>query len=631
MNANLFGEFSSRANRGAAFIPVLSALFLASSLAAQDAAPNNAAPATAVSVTQERPPDEIGPNSRTWFVKSPSSAPADAQADGAAEKPARSRVEEIATGMNFWTGQKWAPSDPSFEVAADSFVATRLQYLATINFNLNTVSAVTIVTRDGVTIRSTPVAIALFDSTSGASIIIGSITNCSGVLVSSNKILFENAFHGISADLIYTIDRATFEQDAVIRARLDPADYGFPRESSRLQVLTELYDAPIPERIRRPIYVEEREEVRNAKVSPDLIDEVLGFGEFVLAAGRAFSSETDPHSTAATAPVAKEIRNFDQRTILVESVDYVHLQEQLQALPEPVKKEARLWKKISPKKGNVAYAAIPRPSGKKDQAKVVTPKTGALMAYAKTEKRKGVTIDYIAVPGSTVSSTMFFSGDCTFSIVGAVICNGPVVLEGGAVLKFKHYSTYPTGYAYIKINNTLTCKSTSYRPTIFTAADDGSVGQSVSTGTFQSDGYANPALWLYYGSPSLSNLRFSYCQEAVRFEGSSGTTTFSHAQLVNCIRGIVVTGCGCGSLMFLVNNSLFAKVSYPITVNRATSVQKFVNCTIDCPSTSSCVATSTSSTTCYFYNSILVNGYVLGAGSATVAGDYNGFSFFYNQ
>src|SRR6185369_10229927 len=121
---------------------------------------------------------------------------------------------------------KWAPSQPSFDVAADAFVATRLQYLASINFNLNTVSAVTIVTRDGVTIRSTPVAIALFDSASGASAIIGAITNCSGVLVSSNKILFENAFSGISADLVYTVQKESFEQDAVIRAKLDPNDYG---------------------------------------------------------------------------------------------------------------------------------------------------------------------------------------------------------------------------------------------------------------------------------------------------------------------------------------------------------------------------------------------------------------------
>src|SRR2546430_8492419 len=48
-----------------------------------------------------------------------------------------------------------------------------------------------------------------------------------------------NAFEGIAADLVYTIDRSSFEQDAVIRQRLDPADYGFPRDTTRIQIFTE--------------------------------------------------------------------------------------------------------------------------------------------------------------------------------------------------------------------------------------------------------------------------------------------------------------------------------------------------------------------------------------------------------
>src|SRR5207245_5150548 len=97
------------------------------------------------------------------------------------------------------------------------FVANRLQYLASISFNLNTINAVTIITRDGVTVRSTPVAIGLYDSASGASTIIGAITNCSGVMVNSNKVIFEKAFQGISADLVFTLERGSFEQAAVIR------------------------------------------------------------------------------------------------------------------------------------------------------------------------------------------------------------------------------------------------------------------------------------------------------------------------------------------------------------------------------------------------------------------------------
>src|SRR5205814_2191814 len=133
-------------------------------------------------------------------------------------------------------------------------------------------------------------------------------------------------------------------------------------------------------------------------------------------------------------------------------------------------------------------------------------------------------------------------------------CNGPLTIEGGAVFKFKYYSTSPVGYAYIKLNNTLTCKSTSYRPAIFTAVDDDSVGETMNgypnsgyQQPIRTDGYANPALWVFNSQgPQLSNFRFSYCQEAVRVDASSllANTTISHAQFVNCIRGIVITGCG---------------------------------------------------------------------------------------
>src|SRR5437660_3865116 len=142
--------------------------------------------ALAAFAAEDRPPDEIGPNSRVWVATSTDLAASDAQlqtrtaldpfaapdqAVAAQPQPPPSRFEEVATGMNFWDGQTWASSEASFDVAADAFVANRLQYLASISFNLNTVKAVTIITRDGVTVQSTPVAIGLYDSATGASTI----------------------------------------------------------------------------------------------------------------------------------------------------------------------------------------------------------------------------------------------------------------------------------------------------------------------------------------------------------------------------------------------------------------------------------------------------------------------------
>src|SRR5947207_6807041 len=214
------------------------------------------------------------------------------------------RLVEMATGMNYWDGRQWVPSDPSFEVTRDAFVAERLQYKVHLKANLNLVGAVTVTTRDGITLRSTPVGIGLYDAASGRSAVIAAITDCAGVLVSSNKVVYENAFSGVCADVIYTIDRGSFEQDVLIRGRLDLSDYGFPADTTRLQIFTEFFETPQPDRIRRPIRVEQRRANRDRMARPDFVDEVVGFGEFVLATGRAIHAAI-PSSDAAAA-VAKE-------------------------------------------------------------------------------------------------------------------------------------------------------------------------------------------------------------------------------------------------------------------------------------------------------------------------------------
>src|SRR5207249_383694 len=110
--------------------------------------------------------------------------------------------------------------------------------------------------------------------------ILGAVKDCSGVLVGSNQVVYANAFSGLCADIIYTLERGSFEQDVVITGRLNPADYGFPTNTTRIQIFTEFYDGNKPERIRRPLRVEKDEAVRRRMASPDLVDEMLGFGEF---------------------------------------------------------------------------------------------------------------------------------------------------------------------------------------------------------------------------------------------------------------------------------------------------------------------------------------------------------------
>src|SRR5207247_736395 len=157
-------------------------------------------------------------------------------------------------------------------------------------------------------------------------------------------------------------------------------------------------------------------------------------------------------------------------------------------------------------------------------------------------------------------------------------------IEGGAVFKYPNSPGANPATAYIKLNTSPICKTSSYRPAIFTAADDDTIGEVVTTqiwashtGNPQGKYYANPALWVSYISSTLANMRFSYAQEGIRVEGSSAiSSTISHAQLVNCIRGIVLTGddgssSGSG-LGVTLNSSLMANVQYPF-ISLATPFQ----------------------------------------------------------
>ena len=401
---------------------------------------------------------DIGPHQRVW-QSAASNLPG-----GRRSAPGR-QVVEITTGMNYWDGQQWAASDPSFEVAAEGFVATRLQHKVHLNANLNMVGAVSVTTPDGITLRSTPVGIGLYDAATGRSAVIGAIQDCAGVLVSSNQVVYENAFSGLCADVIYTIGSGSFEQDVLITGRLDPSEYGFPTDTTRLQIFTEFYQAPQPDRIRRPIRVEQRRSVRDRMARPDFEDEVLGFGEFVLATGRASLVGSSFRDGAAT--VAKEFTIIRGRTFLIESVESGSVLGKLKLLPECSGQTAWAPKLREASKGDVGYAAPPEPSSVR-QAKVATDRSGTQTVRVTVNKRAGVIIDYIATIGGTLSGTTVFQGDTTYFVSGPVFCNGSTIIEGGAVFKYPNSTGANATSAYLKLNNSVVSKTSSYRPAIFT-------------------------------------------------------------------------------------------------------------------------------------------------------------------
>jgi hypothetical protein len=511
---------------------------------------------------------DLGPNSRAWTV-----------VDSASANATPKHFVELATGMNYWNPatKTWQPSAAFFQPTPDgsAWVANQVQHRVRLNDDLYVAGAVNVTLPDGLTISSSPVAIVLFDAASGRSAIVATLTNTVATQVSSNQLVYSDAFVGACADVSYSIDRGAFSQDIVFTGRFDVSAYGFPPATTRIQILTELFSVPEPDLLVQPVYIEGDAAVRKAMVSPDLMDQSIGFENFVFGAGRAYAFPSAGEPEGAGAAVTKEFVHdpVDGRSFLVETVDYKYLAKGLLALPNcsPPNGQARIYPRNERRK---LYAALPAFSSTRRASveRRVPPRQGP-QKIASVNHAKGVTIDYIANIGGSLTGNILFAADTNYFVNGAVFCNGPTTIEA-AVFK------YPTnGTPYIQLNNTVTWKTSAYRPAVFTAVDDDTIGDSFASvsganyhGFITASGYANPAIYMGQTTLTLNNCRFCYAKQAVRYVSASGSTaatlTVNHSQFVNCIRGIELdfagSGAGTGTLAVNLNNSLMSAVQNPV-------------------------------------------------------------------
>ena len=585
----------------------------------------------------------IGPNSRTWSLPPDTNLLSMIATNSTRSGLTNShQVVEVATGMNYWNGQQWQPSVAVFQSSVNGFAASQTQHKIQISANLNQIGAVLAVTPEGTNLSSSPIGIALYDAASGNLAIIGTITNCSGTQTASNVVVFPDAFNGVCANVVYTMEKGAFHQDVMLTGAINPADYGFPTNTTRIQVITEFYNPPTPERIVRPIHVEQNPTARNQMANPDLMDEMLGFGHFTFGAGRAYLapkiSNTDPG-----APVGKQLLNVNGRMLLVESVDYKSIWRGMASLPicnagstnSPGGTSGGLGGiKRKTGKGNEAYAGVPVPPKGGSSAAAVNPASvpkGGVASIA----RAGLVIDYTVDTGS-MDDTSLFQSDTTYFVSGALYCDGATTIEGGAVFKYPlAVGDFSSGTS-ITMGNALTLITSSYRPAIFTAADDDSAGSKMNTGPYASyytgnpgayyntgSGYGWPYLSLACAVGTLNHLHFCYAQEALYINGvaSSAPVTVAHSQFVNCIQGIELDS-GSGATLTL-NNCLFHNVQYVITDEGSESDAYYLcNCTVHQTSNTVTLMTSDSGPPISCVNSVFAN---ITESATTFSGYNNGF------
>ncbi len=423
---------------------------------------------------------------------------------------------EIQSGLNYLDSNgAWEPSKDEINLLPDGSAAA-LSGQHKVSFPSDILNGtIEMVAPDGNSINSQPALLVLYDGSKSA--VIGILTNSIGQLIVPNVVVYTNAFQGIAADLRYTYTKAGFEQDVVLRQRPpDPVLWGLDPVRTRLQIWTEFTKGPLPTLIQR---------VLPAQAGITLGDASINFGTMQMVPGRAFAIGQN----SAAAMVAKSWITVNGRHFLVEEVPLGSMTEAMQNLTASTAKRGN--RLIA--KGISSYLALPIRHAARNKSEKIK------LASLDFKKEPGLVLDYQTV--NTTMTNQTFQGNMTYYISGTAASFGTNTFEGGTVLKFASNGDLEIEPSLQ--NAVIEWQAGPYRPVIFTAKDDNSVGETISGSSGSPAGYyGSPMLNLAGFSPQtpLANLRMSYAQTAIASSGAN--CSIYDAQFVNCQNGLLVGG-----------------------------------------------------------------------------------------
>src|SRR3989454_12812280 len=154
------------------------------------------------------------------------------------------------------------------------------------------------------------------------------------------------------------------------------------------------------------------------------------------------------------------------------------------------------------------------------------------MAAAKASVgQPGVVLDYIFVNNTQTNFT--FKGDTTYYATNYVSLFETTTLEGGTIAKGIQWDGGPyTGTFFVY--GAFDCRTSPYRPAIFTAADDDTEGEVIAGSTGTPSNYYRGALWFdTTNAVVLENVCIRYAVSGCAIK--SGTSpTLRHMQFVSC-------------------------------------------------------------------------------------------------
>ena len=562
--------------------------------------------------------------------------------------PRKHQYTELASGLNYrdpQTGQ-WLPSKEEIDILPNGgAAATRGAHQVYFPGDIAQ-GVIRLVTPDGLQLQSRPVGLFFEDDDNSALIAI--LTNSVGGLVGSNEVVYPDAFEGAAASLHYKYTRGGFEQDVVVQGQLpDPAELGLNPARTRLGVLTAFVDNNNPVATTEP-----------TDPADGLSDSTLAFGGMMkMGHGQAFSigntgqaqlpaggnsaawlnwaTNAAQQSSGGTSTYKRWFQ-LNGHNFLMEEVPYHRVAAQLQQLPAATGGAGIIATNLFAANSILnGISAEPLASAQSSKSEIVNRKSAMIrLSRAGWDQTRALVLDYVTVDSG---GDYTFQGDTTYYVSGLCDFNN-VTLEGGTVIKYENVNNVYTtdigrnyANAFIEVDGTLTCNTSSYRPAIFTAVDDDTVGVTMpySTGNPAGNQYANPAIYAGYSAViNLSNVRINYAQKAV-WVGDSGHITLSDSQVNECqILGVL--GLNASDHMSLTcNNCLYNGSYYGILVldyGVGGNSYNFTNCTFNnIYILAYAYNYNYYPNYCNAVNSIFANSSLYDRDSLTLQGSYNGF------
>ena len=446
--------------------------------------------------------------------------------------PKKHHYNELATGLNYQQNGQWMASKEEIDIQPNGTAsATQGQHQAYFPGDIYS-GQIELVTPDGVQMHSRPMGLSYFDGTNF--VLIAELTNSIGVVPGTNQVIYPNAFTDFKADLVYTYKKSGFEQDIVLREQPPtPESFGLNSQNTRLQVLTEFFDTTEPAQAVSPV-----------NSQSGLTDTTLGFGQMQMVRGKAFTIGNSTQTTSQTkgVPVYKSWQHVDGRTFLLEELPVQQIETQLKQLPLPAN-------------ANTTVSSINSVRHKVSTRRLLTPvrlvqasTNNMQLARIDTSRKPSVVLDYVTIVSTPGDFT--FQGDTTYFVDGECDLGGTTTMEGGTVVK------YASGAGSVVTLGSLVCQTGPYRPAVLTAADDDSVGETISGSTGNPSGYygGTAALQILNGATTMQSIRAANIR-CVFIPNLS--TEFSDIQAINC--GSVFSP-GSDNCTLIVNNGLFSGI-----------------------------------------------------------------------